>query len=84
MTLSKDTGEGMTQNEDKVFRVSWRTWEGRKSEEVTYREFYERYPHLTESDGMIGSELKRLANRNPGSSFGWNEEEGMVTVKRIK
>ena len=76
----------MAQNEDKVFRVSWRTWEGRKSEKVTYREFYEKYSHLTERDDEIASELKTLtdADRNPGSSFGWNEEEGMVTVKRIK
>ena len=68
----------------KSFKVSWKTWEGRRAETVTYTEFCNKYAHLLEP-GTIGDAIRRLINdSNPGSSFGWNEEEGMVTIKHLR
>ena len=68
---------------DKTFKVSWKTWEGRRSEIVSYAEFCEGYAHLLEDD-LFGDFIRELINdSNSGSSFGFNEEEGMVTIKRV-
>ena len=70
---------------DKVFKVSWATWDGRKSEKITYDEFYEKYSYLTNSDGITASLLRKLTDKNnKGSSVTWNEEEGNVTITRIE
>tara|TARA_R110000787_G_scaffold190705_1_gene302160 strand:+ start:163 stop:414 length:252 start_codon:yes stop_codon:yes gene_type:complete len=68
----------------KSFQVSWKTWEGRRSETVSHEEFCNKYAHLLEP-GTIGDYIRELINDSkPGASFGWNEEEGMVTIKHLR
>jgi len=68
-------------NKDKRFKVSWKTWEGRKSETVSYKDFYKKYSHLCDPYGKYIKELTDIDN--VGSTFSFYEEEGRATIKRV-
>jgi|TARA_R100001530_G_scaffold133708_1_gene107513 hypothetical protein len=69
---------------NRIVSISWKTWtEGRKKEELPYKEFYKKYDYL--KDSHVWEQIVEVTDElNLGSSISWNEEEGKVTIKRIK
>ena len=68
---------------DRIISISWKTWTGRKKEELRYKEFYKKYDYL--KDSHVWEDIVDVTDKfNLGSSMSWNEEEGKVTVKRVK
>ena len=69
---------------NRIISISWKTWEGRKKEELPYKEFYKKYDYLKDMGDLWKEVVEVTDNLNLGSSISWNEEEGKVTIKRVK
>lgn len=69
---------------NRIVSISWKTWtEGRKKEKLPYEEFYKKYDYL--KDSHVWKNIVEVTDElNLGSSISWNEEEGKVTIKRVK
>ena len=68
---------------DWTISFSWKTWVGRKKEELRYEEFYKKYAYLKNS--RIWEKVVKVTDElNLGSAISWNEEEGKITIKRVK
>ena len=69
---------------NRIVSISWKTCtEAQKKEKLPYEEFYKKYDYL--KDSHVWKNIVEVTDElNLGSSISWNEEEGKVTIKRVK